>query len=151
MDYIEKKRAAAKEGFLSGLGCCQAVLCAFKDELGLNETTLVKIGSGFGGGIARQREVCGTVSGLTIAAGLLTSSGARGKDDRDSVYAVVRALCDKFKAKNGSIVCRELLKGIPVTTGTESEPRDKDYYKRRPCPELCGDAAAILAEYILSI
>lgn len=146
--YIADKRQRAYDAFLGGLGCTQAVLSAFSEELGCDRALLYKIGSGFGGGMARQREVCGTVSAITLAVGFLKSDGTGSKADKDAVYATVRALCEKFKEKNGSIVCRELLAGVKVTGGSTSEARTETYYKKRPCPVYCADAAEIVAAWI---
>ena len=61
----------AKNNFLAGMNCAQAVLCAFADRCGLDRNTAMKLASGFGGGIARQREVCGAITGMCMAADLI--------------------------------------------------------------------------------
>ena len=47
----------AKNNFLAGMNCAQAVLCAFADRCGLDRDTALKLASGFGAGLARQSEV----------------------------------------------------------------------------------------------
>lgn len=140
-EFIAEKGRLAEEYFRTGKGCCQAVLLAFKDETGLDEETLTKLGAPFGGGIARMRHVCGAAMAMFMLSGLLKSKGNRAED-----YARTRALADEYAAENGSIICAELLKGIPVTSGTVPEKRDEGYYKRRPCPALCKSAASIVAK-----
>ena len=54
----------AKELFLQGYTCAQAVVLAFEDVTGLDRTVAAKLSSGFGGGMGRMREVCGAVSGM---------------------------------------------------------------------------------------
>ena len=54
----------------------------------------------------------------------------------------------RFREKNGSIVCRELLKGVDVTTGGAPEARTEAYYRKRPCPNLAYCAAEILDEML---
>ena len=99
----------AKNNFLAGMNCAQAVLCAFRDRCGLNLDTALKLASGFGGGLARQREVCGAVSGMCMAADLIRGPGeGADKAAKDEHYAFIRELCDAFRAETGSIVCREL-------------------------------------------
>ena len=61
----------AAQHFASGYNCAQAVLLAFCDKTGLDETTAAKLTSGFGGGIGRLREVCGTVSGAALILGMV--------------------------------------------------------------------------------
>ena len=64
MSYAE----CAAQNFLNGYNCAQAVLLAFSDLTKLDPDTARRIASGFGGGMARMREVCGAVSGMFMAA-----------------------------------------------------------------------------------
>lgn len=173
----EAASKTAESNFLSGLNCTQAVLCTFAHSLGLDEETAKKITLAMGGGMCRMRETCGTVTGMLLALGLLESNGNTGdKQNKDSVYAHGQELAGKFKELNGSIECRELLGLVPLGSSDallhkqplpqksvgkdaqntvngnaenpQSEERTPDYYKRRPCPKLCGIAAKIFAEYV---
>ena len=49
-----------------------------------------------------------------------------------------------------SMGCRELLAkaGAAPSGGTKAEARTVDYYKKRPCPELCRMCADLCAEFI---
>ena len=138
----------AKNNFLSGMNCAQAVLCAFADRCGLDRDTAMKLASGFGGGIARQREVCGAISGICMAADLIRGPGESAyKTAKDEHYAFIRCLCDAFRDETGSIVCRELLGlGPKQSDPPVSEARTAAYYRKRPCAELVALAAKILSE-----
>ena len=57
---------------------------------------------------------------------------------------MVQKACESFKNENGSIICRELLKGVPVSTGGTAEARTPEFYKKRPCGELVELAAEIV-------
>ena len=140
----------AKNNFLAGMNCAQAVLCAFHDRCGLDRDTAMRLASGFGGGIARQREVCGAISGMCMAADLIRGPGENaGKDAKDAHYVFIRGLCDAFRAETGSIVCRELLGLAPRQTDPPvSEARTAAYYQKRPCADLVAIAAKILSEQI---
>jgi C_GCAxxG_C_C family probable redox protein len=140
----------AKNNFLNGMNCAQAVLCAFCDRCGLDRDTALKLASGFGGGLARQREVCGAVSGMCMAADLIRGPGeGADKAAKDEHYAFIRGLCDAFRAETGSIVCRELLGLAPRQSDPPvSEARTAAYYKKRPCADLVALAARILSEHL---
>lgn len=138
------KSEKAKELFKNGYNCSQAVLGVFCEELGLDFETAIKISSSFGGGMGRMREVCGTVSGMFMAAGLAFSK----KDNKAEQYKIVQELAKRFKAKNGSIICRELLEGIESSTSPIPSERTESYYKKRPCVELVGDAVEIFEQYL---
>lgn len=146
---MTSKGEKAKTLFESGYNCAQSVLGAFSEETGLDFETSVKIASGFGGGLGRQREVCGAVTGMCMAADLIygytNPKAAIGKAD---TYKMVQELSYGFKDINGSIICRQLL-GLEKPEGTHiPEERTDLYYKKRPCGDLVKIAADILEEYI---
>ena len=140
MNHAEKAEAL----FLEGYNCSQAVLGAFCEELGLPFDTAMKLSSSFGGGMGRMREVCGAVSGMFMVAGLI---GGYASPETGHVkaahYERIRKLADRFKAENGSVICRELLGGTAEIGGTP-EARTAQYYKKRPCAEYVKIAASIL-------
>ncbi len=139
----------ARELFLEGYNCAQAVVCAFGDVTGLDVDEAARLSSSFGGGLGRLREVCGTVSGAAIVLGI-----ARGYSDpkdfeaKKAHYALVQEFARRFREKNGAIVCRELLQGVEVAPGGVPEARTPEYYKKRPCPALAACAAGILEEML---
>lgn len=139
----------AERLFREGYNCAQAVLLAFCDETGLDEKTAAMLASSFGGGMGRLREVCGAVSGALMVLGLV--QGYADPDDPDAKkahYHRVQEFAERFREKNGSIICRELLSGVQTVGGSDPEQRTESYYKKRPCPALCRCAAEILDEMI---
>ncbi len=144
-----KKRELGENYFKQGYNCAQAVVLTFIDEIGLDKEQALKIASSFGGGIGRQREVCGAVSGMVMCLGAL--KGYSSPDDQNKkteYYALIQSLCKKFKEKNGSIVCRELLHLTESVSNPIPEKRTEAYYKKRPCAFIVGDAVEILDEYL---
>ena len=146
------RREMAMANFMKGYNCSQSVVLAFADMLPVNESDLLKMASSFGGGMGRLREVCGSVSGMFIVIGLLYGyDGPETGQVKAEHYKRVQELAHRFEEKHGSIVCRELL-GLNVKREAPTpEARTKEYYKKRPCPEIIGDAAEILEEYIKEI
>lgn len=139
----------AYQNFLSGMTCSQSVLCAFLDETGLDRDSAMRIALPFGGGMGRLRLTCGTVTGMIMALGLIEGIPTiPSKDEKSECYNKVQLLTKRFCDKNGSIICAELL-GLKQPENTHiPEERTADYYKKRPCPELCRCAADILEEYL---
>ena len=143
------RKEAAVANFKKGYNCSQSVVLAFKDMLPADESTLMKLSSSFGGGMGRLREVCGSVSGMFMVTGLLYGYDGpeTGKIKADH-YARIQELARRFEEKHGSIVCRRLL-GLNVDRDDPTpEERTAEYYKKRPCAEMIGDAAEILDRYI---
>ena len=142
-------RALAEQNFENAYNCAQAVLLAFSDLTGLEEKTALSLASSFGGGMGRLREVCGAVSGMFMVAGLLYGGKTtESRQEKTAHYARIQMLAAQFREKNGSYLCRELLAGVQTTTGAAPEARTAEYYKKRPCKLLCGDAAELLDRYI---
>jgi len=139
----------AKENFLKGYNCSQAVVLAFSDLTGLDEATSLRLASSFGGGIGRMRQTCGTLLGAFIVLGVLYGyDDPRAVQEKNDHYARVQEIAGIFKEQNGSIICRELLGALGKDTTPVAEERTAQYYKKRPCPELCYCSARAVEEYI---
>lgn len=162
----ETARLEAERNFTSGYNCAQSVLAVFCDELGIEKEAALKSAQAFGGGTCRLREMCGTVTGMLLALGYAEGSAdPADKDAKDSLYKKGQLLCARFREQHGSFICRELLGLAPLgdsqkylrkntvegdSVSPVSQERTGEYYKKRPCPKLCGDAAALFAEYLSS-
>ncbi len=142
----------AQRLFLEGYNCAQAVFCAFCDETGLSLENAARLSSSFGGGMGRLREVCGTVSGALMALGMLRGySDPADPQAKAEHYRLVQQYAQRFREINGTIICRELLKDVPVTPGGVPEARTPEFYRRRPCLRLAGEAAGLLEQMLQEI
>lgn len=139
----------AMQLFKDGYNCSQAVILAFSDKYDIEEAAAVKLASSFGGGMGRMREVCGAVSGMFMVAGLLYGyDDPKAKEEKADHYARIQKLAAEFTEINGSIVCRELLGLTQKKDDPTPSERTAEYYKKRPCEQLVGIAAAIMEDYI---
>ena len=141
---------AAYAWFLKGYNCSQSVVAAFAPQLGLTEEMALRLSAGFGAGIGRMREVCGAFCGVVTVLSMVYADPADPKD-KSRMYALVQEAAEQYRSRNGgSIICRELLAkaGAAPAGGTAAEDRTADYYKKRPCPELCRICADLCAEFI---
>lgn len=143
------RREMAMDNFRKGYNCSQSLILAFADMLPCEAASLSRMGSSFGGGMGRLREVCGAVSGMFMVAGFLYGyEGPETGKVKAEHYARIQELARRFEEKHGSIVCREML-GLDVRRDSPvPEARTAEYYKKRPCPEIIGDAADILEQFI---
>ena len=141
-----KRSDLARENFLKGYNCAQAVALAFSDVAGMSEEQLLKALSPFGGGFGRLREVCGAFSAVTFVYGCVRGyCDPKDMQAKKAVYADIQALAEECRKANGSIVCRELL-GLSGKDSPAPAARTEEYYKKRPCTEICAVSAQILAE-----
>ena len=115
----------------------------------MDEKTALRLSSSFGGGMGRLREVCGTVSGMFMVAGLLYGyDSSQDREGKIEHYTRIQKLAQDFRDINGSIVCRELLGLSVLKDSPVPSERTEEYYKKRPCLELVGISAAIMEQYI---
>ena len=142
------KKEKARELFLQGYNCSQSVFCAFAEDFGIEKEQALKLSASFGGGIGRMRETCGAVCGAAMLVGLL--KGQVNPNDnaaKQENYKAVQMLANRFKEKNGSIKCAELLKlrkDAPVTDAPDE--RTAEYYKTRPCLRMVESAVEIFQD-----
>ncbi len=144
------EKQKARELFLQGFNCSQSVFAAFCDRFDIDENTAKKISAGLGGGVGRQREVCGAVSGAAMVIGSITAA-TDGDDEQKKMknYELVREFCEKFTQMHSSIICRDLLEiAADKKESAKPDSRTDDYYRDRPCLKIVEDAAEILMQMI---
>ena len=129
--FAEKALANHKKKY----NCALAVACAFCEELGRDEKEVFEIMEAFGLGMGLMG-TCGAVSGMAAVVGMLESDGALDapKTKKES-YKAIKALTEQFRAKNQTIICREL-KGVDTKKVLRS------------CDGCVQDAAEILEGYL---
>jgi len=101
----------ARRNFDSGLNCAESTLLTVNNELGGTERKddqmIPRIATGFGGGIARNGDVCGALLGGVMAMSLVLGRD-KGEQPREPCYTAVDRFYNDFRAKFGSCRCREL-------------------------------------------
>jgi len=134
--------------FKEGFSCSQAVFSTYAVDMGLSRETALKVSQAFGGGMGQMGEVCGAVTGAFMVIGL---KYGRTKIDDDEAkrktYALVKEFTEKFKARNGTIICRELL-GCDIGTPEGNRvAKDKELFST-VCPSFVRDAVDILEKIL---
>lgn len=143
--YAQKAMDLFKEGY----NCSQSVFLAFEDKYECDHAFALKLSSSFGGGMGRLREVCGAVSGMFMVAGVLYGyDSPTDYEGKSAHYERIQELAAAFREQTGSIVCRELLGLGGGADAPTPEKRTSEYYKKRPCVQMVGMAAAIMESYI---
>ena len=137
----------ALEYFGKKFHCSQSVLAAFADECGLTEEQALKLGACFGGGM-RQGEVCGAVTGALMVLGMLYGQyDMNDMESRMTANKVNDEMMKRFKEKNGTYICNNLL-GCDI-----SSPQGVQYALDNKlfidfCPKMVESAVEILEEII---
>jgi C_GCAxxG_C_C family probable redox protein len=137
----------AVDCFCRGAACSQAILGTYGPDLGLPREQAMKLASGFAGGM-RLGETCGAVTGAFLLLGLKhAGANCDQRDSRENVYAAIREFTDRFRLRNHSIVCKELI-GCDISTPQGAQAAIEKGVYRNICPDLVRDAAEIVEEMI---
>jgi C_GCAxxG_C_C family probable redox protein len=144
MTRIENAAALFEEG----LNCSQAVFSSFAKELGLDPAVAAKLATGLGGGMGRMGHTCGAVTGAFLAIGLKHgSTSGKEREAKEKTYRLVREFSARFTARNGSVVCRELL-GCDISTPEGFEDARRKGLLTTVCTKMVRDAVEILEEIL---
>ena len=148
--YDENKAKLAGELFTQGYNCSQSVIAAWAEDIGLDRDTALRISSGFGGGMGRLREVCGSVTGAFMVLSFKYGySDPKDTTAKAELYKLIQTFAARFKEENrfDSIVCHDML-GLSGASEPTPAARTSEYFKKRPCKELIELSAGLLGEFI---
>jgi C_GCAxxG_C_C family probable redox protein len=145
---MSDKSEIATEKFMSGYNCAQSTIYPFCEEVGISDDMALKISCGFGGGMGRNQEVCGTVTGGILVLGMRHGRGVNDEQSATTAtYQKTREFMSLFTERNGNFICRELLDGCDLSTEAgQQEFKDRDM-KNRIC-KVCVESAVELLEQI---
>lgn len=127
---LESRLSRARQLRQQGFTCSQCVAMVFDDVTGMPDAVAAAASMGLGGGVGGQHHVCGTVTGMALVSGFAVGGNPA---EKMSVYSGIRECSSRFQAKNGSIICAELL---------------ADKAQRRPCMQYIEDSIAILHNHL---
>lgn len=99
------------ENYLCGYNCCQSIVCAHCDLIGLDEKKAYKLFEGFGSGVGATQRICGALSAAVAIIGALNSDGSFTGSSKKATYEKVSVICKMFESKFGSVNCLDILKG----------------------------------------
>jgi C_GCAxxG_C_C family probable redox protein len=138
---------SALSRFAQGFNCSQAVLSAYAEHFGLDEETAMKISSGFGGGMGRMADTCGAVTGACMVLGLKYGKNSPDREAKEGIYARITDFAERFKERNRSLACRDLLDCDISTPEGLQQAREAEMFSKT-CPKFVRDACEILEEML---
>jgi len=137
--------ATALARFAEGFNCAQAVFSVYAEHLGFDRDMALKLAAGFGGGMGCMAATCGAVTGAFMVLGLQFAVATTDRQAKEAIYARIREFADRFKERNGSVVCRELL-DCDISNPEELKRAKASGIFTTLCPKFVQDACEILEE-----
>ncbi|PKN90681.1 MAG: hypothetical protein CVU44_22470 [Chloroflexi bacterium HGW-Chloroflexi-6] len=138
----------ATQLFAEGYNCSQSLLASRAGQFGLSAENALKVSAAFGGGLGRQGEVCGAVSGALMVIGLAHGQTTpQQKEAKEHTYQLTRRFIAEFTNRKGSIQCRDLL-GCRLDTPEGLQQAQEQSLFKTVCPQLVAEASQILDEIL---
>lgn len=124
----------AREAYLGGANCAEAMWQAFSTALAEEEQKLGNcLAGGFGGGV-NVGDLCGAIAGGVLVLGLHYGR-APGQPRNPELKEFCRKFYQRAEAELGSVYCRDL-----------RDPQDENY--REKCALIVEKMAAVLEELL---
>ena len=104
--------------------CCESILLALKNHVGVETDLIPKIGTGLGAGVSLNGLLCGAVSSIAVVVGIKYGRNSPEWNPQ-LVWNIVDKYVADFKDKFGYVNCREL-------TGLDIKTKEgfKEYYAK---------------------
>jgi len=87
--------------------CCESVLLALKDHLGLASDIVPKVATAIGAGVSLNGLLCGCISSVAMAIGMRYGR-SKPEESPKPAWDMVNKYVAEFKEKFGGVDCREL-------------------------------------------
>ena len=134
--------------FKKGFRCSQAILSTYGIQFGLDQELALKLASPFGAGMGSLGNTCGAVTGAFMVIGLKYGNSKVGEmKKKEKAYEITKEFVEKFKSRNGTIMCKDLLNcDISTFEGRNKAIEEKLFIEI--CPKFVRDSAEILEELL---
>lgn len=140
MSNVDLALSCFKEGYV----CSQALFATFGEQSGLDREIALRVADAFGAGMGGMAETCGAVTGAIMVIGLKYGR-VKADDDRakEKTRGLIKKFVQEFKARNHSIICKELL-DYDISTAEGMDLADEKGLFETRCPNFIRDAVEIV-------
>ncbi len=143
---VMERSEQAKDLFLSGYNCSQSVLLSFADDLKFSRELAQKMAVGFGGGMGKQQETCGALTGAMMVLGILKGEQVNNNDElKAEVYGSVKQLTREFKAIYDTTSCRELT-GVDLNSAEGAAKFKEEHIMENICANCVKNVVEIVED-----
>lgn len=123
------------------------MLLAVCRAIGSDWDCIPRVASGLGGGVGRQGEVCGALTGGVLVVGLVHGRDrAEEQEAKEVVHAKAGQFVRGFAEVNGALRCRDIT-GLDVT----GEEGMREYYARNLQEERCSAVVGNAVHLLLGL
>ena len=146
-DEVKQVSEKAKGYFDQGFNWAESISLSFKEYLGIKDSILPKLASGFGGGIGGKGSLCGAFTGSIMAIGMkMGRTDPKDKEAVTKVYSKCRGFWNQFEKEFGSRECYQLT-GVHL----DNEEERQQWLAaggHEKCEAIVEKTAQMLCEYM---
>ena len=143
-----KRSEKALEYYSNGFNCAQSVIVSFADILDLDEETVIRMASGFGGGMGRMQQTCGAVTGAFMVIGYLRGRYKDGDEQaNENINKLIQEFSNKFAQKHESVNCKALIHFDINSEKGMKDAKEADVFNKK-CTFFVKTAVELLEEII---
>lgn len=137
-DLATAMRNKAGNHYRSGYNCAESIFLSFRELVAPDlDESMVRMFTGYGGGLGHAGCMCGALNGSVAILNLLKGR-VSNTESRDECYNLAREFHDIFEEYFGVTCCRSL-NPHPFET--------KEHH--RNCLKITGNTGKLLAEYLI--
>ena len=123
---------------------------SFKEALGIEDSLLPKLATGFGGGVARKGSLCGAFVGSIMALGMkMGRTDPQDKKSLSIIYEKCQKFWDQFEKEFGSNLCFEII-GCHLDNEEEYQKWVASGGKEK-CADIVRKTAGMLSAFMETI
>lgn len=136
-DLVLEARNKAGDYFRQGYNCAESIFLAFRELVAPElDAGLVKMFTGFGGGLGHAGCICGALGSATAVIGLFKGRTSN-QENREPGYDAAREFHNLFEERFGGTCCRVL----------NPHPFDTPEHMKN-CIKITGNTGKLLMEYL---
>jgi C_GCAxxG_C_C family probable redox protein len=134
--------------FKGNLNSTQAVISAFSNKYELDYDKILKLATGFGGGMGGLGRTCSAVTGAYMVIGLEYGMGINEAiEGKEKTAQIIREFTQQFEKINKTFLCKELLDCDIDILENKGYFTQNELFKNR-CLKFVKDVVEILEELL---
>ena len=122
--------------------CCEAIVLAVSEYMGMNDDLLLKISTPFGGGMTGNGATCGSLLAAYICMGAFKGRSSENESRKDACEPANR-IFHKFCQKYGSPNCSD------IVGYDKNDPKSVELYGQKVKQEVCIPLVKEVTRWIL--
>ncbi len=142
MENLNDVAEKAGQLYAGNYHCCEAIVLAVSEFMGMENDLLLKVSTPFGGGMINNGATCGSLLAAYICMGVFRGRSSENESRKNACEPADR-IFQKFCRKYGSSSCRD------ITGYDKKDPKAVELYGNRVKSEICIPLTKEVTRWVL--